>query len=51
MKKICLSLFGLFLATAVLSGCQNTWHGAGQDVQNAGAHVQNMGEKMEDPNR
>ena len=44
MKKTLLALTALFIATASLSACHNTWQGAGEDVEQ-------MGEKMQDPNR
>ena len=44
MKKFMTLTLGLLLAATALSGCQNTWHGAGEDVEN-------MGERMQDPNR
>lgn len=44
MKKVVILMFAVFIGTAALAGCDNTWHGAGRDVES-------MGEKMQDPNR
>lgn len=44
MKKLWIVMLAVVLGTSALAGCQNTWHGAGEDVEN-------MGEKMQDPNR
>ncbi len=44
MKRILtLALLAIVTVTS-LTACQNTWHGAGKDVEN-------VGEKMQDPSR
>ena len=43
MKKsmnILLLALTLTTATVALSACSNTWHGAGQDVENVGEEMQ-----------
>lgn len=44
MKRIFMLALALTLSLGALTACQNTWHGAGEDVEN-------MGERMQDPNR
>ncbi len=44
MKRFLMLALTLTVAVGALSACQNTWHGAGRDVEN-------MGEKMQDPQR
>ena len=44
MKKLMILTTALVLSAAALSACDNTWHGAGKDVEN-------MGERMQDPAR
>lgn len=36
MKILIIALLGL----TVLAGCENTWHGAGRDVENMGKNMQ-----------
>jgi predicted small secreted protein len=40
MKKFMIMAFAAVVATASLAACQNTLHGAGQDIENAGESVQ-----------
>jgi len=44
MMKILTVMMAVFLGTIALSGCNDTWQGAGRDVED-------MGERMQDPNR
>jgi predicted small secreted protein len=44
MKKFWIVMLAVVLSTSALAGCENTWHGAGADVEE-------MGEKMQDPNQ
>ena len=44
MKKFLMLALTAVIGLGALSACTNTWHGAGEDVEN-------MGEKMQDPNR
>jgi predicted small secreted protein len=41
MKKSMIIL-GAVLCTMAVSACENTWHGAGKDVENAGETMQNQ---------
>lgn len=40
MKKIMTMVIGAMIVTGSLAACQNTLHGAGQDIENAGEAVQ-----------
>lgn len=44
MKRILMLALALTVSLGALTACENTWHGAGADVEN-------MGEKMQDPQR
>lgn len=40
MKKHLIMIMSALLLTASLAACQNTVHGAGEDIENAGEAVQ-----------
>lgn len=40
MKTRFLTLAAALLAVTALSACENTWHGAGRDVEEAGEAMQ-----------
>ena len=44
MKRFLILALSMTVAASALTACQNTWRGAGEDVET-------MGEKMQDPNR
>lgn len=44
MKQFWMLTMTLLMAAALMSGCQNAWQGAGEDMEN-------LGENMQDPNR
>ena len=37
-----LIILGTLLCMMAMSACENTWHGAGKDVENAGESMQNQ---------
>lgn len=43
MKKFMSLTLGLLLAATALSGCENTFQGAGRDVQEVGQKMENPG--------
>jgi predicted small secreted protein len=42
MTRNTLIILGAVLCTMTVSACENTWHGAGKDVENAGETMQNQ---------
>jgi len=43
MKKIAVCTMALLLSSVALTACENTFHGAGRDVQNVGQKMENPG--------
>lgn len=43
-KQMILTVAALMLAGASVSGCANTFHGAGEDIENAGEAIQDANE-------
>ncbi len=39
-KNVKLALIALALCSVTLTACENTWRGAGRDVENAGEEMQ-----------
>lgn len=44
MKRFLILALMLTISAGALTACQNAWHGAGEDMEN-------LGEKMQDPNQ
>jgi predicted small secreted protein len=42
MTKKTLVILGAVLCTMAISACENTWHGAGRDIENAGETMQHQ---------
>ena len=40
MLNLRIAVIALMLAATSVTGCANTWHGAGQDVERAGESMQ-----------
>lgn len=41
-KKRTMLVLGAMLCTFAVSACENTWHGAGRDMEEAGETMQNQ---------
>jgi predicted small secreted protein len=40
-KNVKIALIALALTSVTLTACENTWRGAGRDIENAGEDMQN----------